>query len=77
MSQRAFDLTKEVILINPGNYNAWAYRRKLLDALKMPLEEEFQWLNEIGIDFEKNYQIWHHRRCIAEILNNKVNLKEE
>jgi protein farnesyltransferase/geranylgeranyltransferase type-1 subunit alpha len=29
-----------------------------------------EWLQgEVGIAFEKNYQIWHHRRCIAETLD--------
>lgn len=38
ISQRAFDLTTEVIKYNPGNYSAWFYRRRLLDELKLPLD---------------------------------------
>ena len=26
---------------------------------------------------EKNYQIWHHRRCIAEMLGETFNLDSE
>jgi len=26
---------------------------------------------------EKSYQIWHHRRCIAEILGERLNLDDE
>jgi protein farnesyltransferase/geranylgeranyltransferase type-1 subunit alpha len=26
-----------------------------------------QYLNAVGIQLEKNFQIWHHRRCIMEI----------
>lgn len=67
ISKRAFELTTEVIENNPGNYTAWYYRRKLIDELKLPLEEEIKFLNCIALDLEKNYQIWHHRRCIMEV----------
>jgi hypothetical protein len=36
-------------MINAGNYAAWTYRRKLLDEMKLSLEDEFEWLNEVGI----------------------------
>lgn len=55
ISKRAFDLTTEVIKCNPGNYSAWFFRRRLIDELKMPLEQEMEYLNEIALDFEKNY----------------------
>ena len=45
ISKRAFGLTTETILLNPGNYSAWHYRRLLLDELKMPLSEELIFLN--------------------------------
>jgi len=77
ISERAFMLTKEVIKFSQGNYAAWAYRRKLIDALKCPLSEEFDWLNSIGLDMEKNYQIWHHRRCVAEIIGKEMDLEGE
>jgi protein farnesyltransferase/geranylgeranyltransferase type-1 subunit alpha len=77
ISDRAFQLTKEVIRFSQGNYAAWAYRRKLIDALKCPLSEEFDWLNSIGLDMEKNYQIWHHRRCVAEIIGKDMDLEGE
>jgi hypothetical protein len=56
VSQRAFDLTKEVILLSSGNYTAWFYRRKMLDLLKLPLKDEMEWLRgPTGLQFEKNY----------------------
>lgn len=27
--------------------------------------------------FEKNYQIWHHRRCIAEKLDQQLDIEAE
>ena len=68
VSERAFRLTEEVIDFSEGNYTAWYYRRKLLEELKMPLEDEMRWLQTNGLSMEKNFQIWHHRKCIAEIL---------
>ena len=67
ISKRAFDLTTETIMMNPGNYTAWYFRRKLIDELKLPLADEIEYLNSVGLDLEKNYQIWHHRRCIMEV----------
>jgi hypothetical protein len=37
ISERAFNLTKEVVQHNAGNYSAWFYRRRLIDELKLPL----------------------------------------
>ena len=31
----------------------------------------------VGLAYEKNYQIWHHRRCIAELLGTKLDTKAE
>ena len=44
ISERAFSLTEEVIEYAEGNYNAWFYRRKLLENLGKPLTEEMEWL---------------------------------
>ena len=54
-SERAFRLTEEVIEYAEGNYNAWFYRRKLLENLGKPLNEEMEWLQEIGLEKEKNF----------------------
>ena len=54
-------------MISPGQYTAWTYRRKLLHQLGKDLKAEIMWLNQIGLHFEKNYQIWHHRRAIFEM----------
>jgi len=69
VSPRAFALTTKVIQMSNGNYCAWFYRRKCLSELKMSLEEEMEWLrSNFALDLQKNYQIWHHRRCIVELL---------
>ena len=67
ISERALDLTQETIMTSQGQYTAWTYRRKLLHALGKNLGYEIMWLNQIGLHFQKNYQIWHHRRCIFEM----------
>ena len=55
ISARAFALTEEVIGRSQGNYTAWFYRRKCLDELKLPLEDEMKWLQACGLSMEKNY----------------------
>lgn len=68
VSQRAYRLTQEVIQFSEGNYTAWFYRRKLIEELNLPLIDEMHWLQTYGKKMEKNFQIWHHRKCIAEML---------
>ena len=67
LSRRAYDLTAEVLTYNAGDYHAWQHRRRCIDALNIPTGDELTYLNEVGLDLEKNFQIWHHRRCILEI----------
>ena len=31
------------------------------------MADELAFINSVGIALEKNFQIWHHRRCIMEI----------
>ena len=40
VSKRAYDLTTQVISINPGNYTAWHWRRRCIEELKLSLAEE-------------------------------------
>lgn len=75
LSERAYNLCAEVLSHNAGDYNAWAHRRKCVDALgQNSIEEqismysrEIAYVNSVGIKLEKNFQIWHHRRCIIEM----------
>ena len=66
-----------MIKLAAGNYTAWYYRRVLLDELKLDLRQEMDYLRSIGISLEKNYQIWHHRRCITEVLADNSDLAKE
>ncbi|TMW63598.1 hypothetical protein Poli38472_002539 [Pythium oligandrum] len=64
-SERTLALTLDVIEVNPANYTAWHYRRKVLDALNANLYEELDYTEAMAIEHPKNYQIWHHRREIS------------
>ena len=55
---------------------AWHYRRQNIDALKITADEEMAFLNDLAEDLEKNYQIWHHRRCVVEKFENFEKEKE-
>lgn len=66
VSTRAYKLTGNVIEISGGNYMAWYWRRKCLDNLDISKEEEFEFIRDKCTIYQKNYQIWHHRRCVAE-----------
>jgi protein farnesyltransferase/geranylgeranyltransferase type-1 subunit alpha len=66
ISQRALDLTTEVIELNPANYTAWYYRRLCLFGLGSDLSKELQHLNQVIEDNQKNYQVWYHRSVVLE-----------
>ena len=44
VSERAYELVKEVIKFSPGHYTAWFYMRKLIDEMQLPLEDAMAWV---------------------------------
>ncbi|KAG1748314.1 uncharacterized protein EDB91DRAFT_1079298 [Suillus paluster] len=77
MSPRVLELTENIIRQNPGHYSAWRtqmafprairqYRYKTLMALKSPLDDELQLMDELAIKHLKTYQVWHHRRLLVQ-----------
>ncbi|XP_037025203.1 protein farnesyltransferase/geranylgeranyltransferase type-1 subunit alpha [Bradysia coprophila] len=69
-SLRALDLTKDALRLNAANYTVWQYRRDIIKALNLDLENELDYSEEVILDNPKNYQVWHHRRVIVEWLSN-------
>lgn len=65
-SERALELTWEIINFNPAHYTVWHYRSVLLDALKKDLHAELDLIAELAADFPKCYQLWHHRQVVVE-----------
>jgi len=55
LSLRALELTEDVLRFNPGDYDAWALRRKIIDELNLPLRAELEFLTEVGLYLEKNF----------------------
>jgi len=68
-SERALQLTEEVIRHNAASYTAWHYRRLILFALKKDLHEELEYVKKLGAKNPKNYQLWHHRKIMVEHLH--------
>uniref|UniRef100_A0A8C4R9X4 Protein farnesyltransferase/geranylgeranyltransferase type-1 subunit alpha n=1 Tax=Eptatretus burgeri TaxID=7764 RepID=A0A8C4R9X4_EPTBU len=67
-SERALNLTTDVIALNSANYTLWHYRRQILLTLKKDLREELLFVQEMIEDQPKNYQVWHHRKLLVEWL---------
>ncbi|KAM0328506.1 hypothetical protein ACHAQA_004913 [Verticillium albo-atrum] len=71
-SPRTLRLTEHVISLNPAHYTVWLFRFKIIQALDIPLDDEFAWLNGVSLDHLKNYQIWHHRQLLLDHLLPKI-----
>lgn len=68
-SERVLELTEDLIDLNPAHYTVWLYRAQCLLALDKDLKAELEWLNDIALAHQKNYQIWHHRNLIVDKLD--------
>ena len=70
VSLEVYELTSLVISLFPTNYVAWILRRECLDKIKeIDPYQELDWLDSIMLQFQKNYQIWHHRKLLIEKIN--------
>jgi len=67
-SERALQLTSEVIALNAANYTVWYFRRLVLEGIKGDLKKELEFVTKEGKKNAKNYQIWYHRRHLIEKL---------
>lgn len=66
-SPRVLELTEAIIRINPAHYSAWQYRYETLLELSADLTTELKLMDELGVKFLKNYQVWHHRRLLVTL----------
>ncbi|KXT08561.1 hypothetical protein AC579_8309 [Pseudocercospora musae] len=84
-SPRVLDLTEDLIDMNPAHYTVWLYRAKVLIKVSEAkgdllggLKGELEWLNEIALSHQKNYQIWHHRNLLVNKIGEEaVDVKAE
>jgi protein farnesyltransferase/geranylgeranyltransferase type-1 subunit alpha len=67
-SQRVLDLTEHIISMNAAHYTVWLYRASTIFALNANIERELNWVNDVALDHQKNYQIWHHRQLLIDHL---------
>eukprot|EP00043_Microstomoeca_roanoka_P025117 m.7617 g.7617 ORF g.7617 m.7617 type:complete len:312 (-) comp5259_c0_seq1:153-1088(-) len=68
LSQRALDLTTEIIVYNAAHYSVWHFRRRVLFAIDANLLDELSYMDEVIRDSPKNYQVWYHRQKVVEHL---------
>lgn len=69
LSDRALELTWEIIQLNPAHYTVWHYRKNILFAMNKDLSEELDLIDELAEENPKCYQLWHHRQLIVAKLN--------
>ncbi|GMG25899.1 unnamed protein product [Ambrosiozyma monospora] len=75
-SQRALYLTDMIIERIAGHYTVWSYRYNILETLSSKdksngsseLTNELAWCEEVALQNPKNYQIWHYRGLIIDLL---------
>lgn len=72
MSKRALYASCRAISLVPAHYTAWTYKYRIVEELvnrgEYNIEEELEWCLNTALDNEKNYQIWHYREMIIELL---------
>lgn len=78
-TERALEITRKAIKLNPANYTAWYYRRLCLYELGLDLQNELEYTAQKAIQTPKNYQLWHHRKLILDRMrqNGNAQPKEE
>ena len=60
-SERAFELTRDVALLNPANYTVWHFRRLLIKELAKSLPDELAFITSVINSHPKNYQVWQRK----------------
>lgn len=71
-SKRAMYVATSAIALVPAHYTVWNYKFEIVKELatngEYDLNDELKWCDEIALNNEKNYQIWHYRETIIELL---------
>lgn len=72
-SERALKLTQVVIAKVPSNYTAWQFRFQIIKQIstQQDLVSELEWCSSTAKENEKNYQIWHYRELVIQLLIEK------
>lgn len=66
-SEESLNATAVAIRTNPQNYNFWIVHRKILKAFKFNPYKELLWIEELILEYPKNFICWNHRRIIASL----------
>lgn len=67
ISERALELTEQVIWVNPAHYTVWGYRQKILQAMpEYDLRKDLAFVHKLAEDNQKGYQYWRHRQWILQ-----------
>ncbi|KAH7815291.1 putative farnesyltransferase alpha subunit [Monocercomonoides exilis] len=79
-SERAKQLTEELIMLCPANYNIWKYRRDIIEHLNESGLMEFPFIEKVCMTGTKNYQLWFHRQWTVmrtKFTENELKFTEE
>ncbi|KAI5867301.1 protein prenylyltransferase [Durotheca rogersii] len=63
---RCLRLTEDIIAKNPAHYTVWLYRFAIIQHLNISIPDEIEWLNDVSLNYIKNYQIWNHRQLLMD-----------
>mmetsp|Transcript_44980 Transcript_44980/g.75047 ORF Transcript_44980/g.75047 Transcript_44980/m.75047 type:complete len:324 (-) Transcript_44980:71-1042(-) len=75
-SQRAIDITHEVIARNGASCTGWHWRWLCLQSTDANLLKELEYCDHLSTRYTKNYQLWYHRRLIVESIGISVAQRE-
>ncbi|EXB68653.1 Protein farnesyltransferase/geranylgeranyltransferase type-1 subunit alpha [Morus notabilis] len=63
-------------ILGTGKARLWQFRRAILEALNVDLHGELDFTEVVAKGNSKNYQLWHHRRWVAEKLGTSATSNE-
>lgn len=74
LSRRAMYVACRAISLVPAHYTVWEYKfrivKELVNKNEYDVLQELEWCSHVSLANEKNYQIWHYREMVIELLIN-------
>eukprot|EP00792_Barthelona_sp_PAP020_P007247 TRINITY_DN3131_c1_g1_i1.p1 TRINITY_DN3131_c1_g1~~TRINITY_DN3131_c1_g1_i1.p1 ORF type:complete len:298 (+),score=73.30 TRINITY_DN3131_c1_g1_i1:464-1357(+) len=66
ISERSYEVCKEMISQASANYVAWGFLRELILGLNISIEQQTKLVDDVVKGFARSYQLWNHRQWMVK-----------